>query len=278
MPISTKPKLERRNSSGDPEEFRMSLGGHIDEIRFRLIRSVLAIAVAWVAGWFLEPPIYNSINDLAMKAVVEFMKTNPSFDYKEVFNNFTGPFMLQFKFSFIIGLGLALPYIVLQIWGFVSPGLKHSERKPIQALAPVSVILFFLGAAICWAVLPLTIQWFLTFFASFTNTALYQEPGTMVMFLFKMMLAFGVGFQLPLLVYIAGRVGIIGSDTLTHYWRHATVFVFFTSAILTPSNDPITMLMMAVPLTLLLMLSIFAVRFTMRNKPGAWPEELNALD
>lgn len=279
MPVSLKPNPDkRRNSSGNPEEFRMSLGGHIDELRLRLIRSVIAIAVAWFIGWFLEPPVYTAINGIAMKAVGEYQKVNPNFRYTEAFQTFTGAFMLQFKFSFVIGLGMALPFIATQIWSFVEPGLKPTESKPVKQLIPVSILLFFLGAALCWVILPMTIQWFLTFFAGFTNTQLIQEPGTMVMFLFKMILAFGVGFQLPLLVYIAGRVGIIGADTLTQYWRHATVFVFVISAVLTPSNDPITMLMMAIPLSLLMMLSIAAVRFTTRNVSAGWPEELNSLD
>jgi sec-independent protein translocase protein TatC len=99
----------------------------------------------------------------------------------------------------------------------------------------------------------------------------------MVIFILKMLLAFGIGFQLPLVVFLAGKIGIIGPDTLTHYWRQAVVFVFFASAILTPSGDPISMLMMAVPLTILLMLSIFAVKVTSRNKASSDPE-LNDLD
>lgn len=256
----------------------MSLSGHIDELRFRLIHSVIAIAVCWVVGWFLVQPFYNGINNLAMEAVKEYQKSNPTFQYREAFNSFTNPFIFWLRMSFMLGLGIALPYLVLQIWGFIKPGLKPSEIKPLQAMAPVSVLLFFLGAGLCWIILPITIQWFLTFFAGFADTELIQEPGTMVMFLLKMMLAFGIGFQLPLLVYIAGRVGIIGADTMSQYWRHATVFVFLTSAILTPSNDPISMMMMAVPLTLLMLLSIAAVRFTNRKQVGGWPEELNALD
>lgn len=258
----------------------MSLGGHIDELRVRLIRAVFAIAGCWVLGWFLEPFVYNGINSLADRAVIEYQKTHTDFKYLEAFRDFTASFMLKFKLSFIIGLGIALPYIVLQIWSFVEPGLRPSEAKPVKQLAPISVLLFFFGAGLCWLILPLTIQWFLTFFADFHNTQLIQEPGTMVIFLFKMMLAFGIGFQLPLLVFIAGKLGIVGPDTLNQYWRHATVFVFITSAILTPSNDPITMLMMAIPLSLLMMLSIAAVKFTTKRELASrdWPEELHALD
>lgn len=282
MPVKLQPSKQPRKSSGNPEDFRMSLGGHIDELRTRLIRSILVIAALWVVGWFIAPYVYTAVNDVATTAVTAYKKTHPNFDYGEVFRDFTGSFMLQFKLSFMIGLGLALPYLALQIWSFVEPGLKPSESQPIKRLAPVSVLLFFLGAGLCWMILPITVQWFLTFFDSFADTRLYQEPGTMVMFLFKMLLAFGIGFQLPLLVYIAGRLGIVGPDTINQYWRHALVFVFFTSAILTPSSDPITMLMMAVPLSLLMMISIWALRLTQkkRRKLGQsdWPAELNALD
>lgn len=280
MPVSTKPsKRPIRNSSDDPEEFRMSLAGHIDELRSRIIRVVLIVAAGWVIGWFLQTWVYDTLNSFVQSAVEAYRRTHPNVQYAEPFKSLTEPFMVKFKLSFMIGLGLALPVIVLEIWGFVRPGLKPSEARPIMRLAPVSVVLFFLGVACCWLILPLTFQWFLSYLADFPGTALFQEPGTMIFFTLKMMLGFGLGFQLPLVVFIAGQIGLVSSETLSQYWRHAAVFVFIASAILTPSQDIITMLMMAIPLTLLVMLSILAVKITTRNKrPISRPEELDELD
>jgi sec-independent protein translocase protein TatC len=277
MPLKIKERIARkRDSSGDPEEFRMSLGDHIGELRFRLIRVVFVVTVGWIVGWFLQPWLYETLNAIMLNAVHDYRGSNPDFQFQEPFNSATAPFMLKLRLSFMIGLGLALPFIVLQIWGFVSPGLKPSEKKPVKALAPASVVLFAIGGAFCWIILPKTFQWFLSFMDEFPGSALFQEPGSMVFFSLKMIFAFGVGFQLPLVVYIAGRLGIIGPDTLIHYWRQAIVFVFVTSAILTPSGDVFSLLMMAVPLSLLLMLSIFMVKITARR--GESIPELNELD
>jgi sec-independent protein translocase protein TatC len=88
----------------------------------------------------------------------------------------------------------------------------------------------------------------------------------MVLFQVKLILAFGLGFQLPVVVYGLGAMGLLSAQTLAKYWRHGTVFVFILSAILTPSNDPLTMLMMAVPLSILFMISVWAVKIVQRKK------------
>jgi sec-independent protein translocase protein TatC len=278
MPVLIKPKTaKKRDSSGDPEEFRATLGEHVGELRDRILRSVFLIAAGWGIGWFLEPWVYNQVEGLVQDAVNFYKQSHPMAEIGEAFRSITEPFMFKLKLSFMIGLGLALPFVVLQIWGFVSPGLKPSERRPIKMIAPASVFLFALGGFFCWMVLPTTFRWFLTFLDDFPSASLLQEPGAMIFFTLKLMLAFGIGFQLPLVVFLAGKLGIIGPDTLTHYWRQAVVFVFFASAILTPSGDVFTLLMMAVPLTILLVLSILAVRFTTRNQKSSDPE-LNDLD
>ena len=116
-----------------------------------------------------------------------------------------------------------------------------------------------------------------SYLEDFPGSALYQEPGALVFFVLKMLLAFGVGFQLPLLVFILGKVGIIGPDVMIRYWRQATVAIFLLAAVLTPSQDIFSMMMMAVPLSLLFALSVFAVRVTTRRGISSVPE-LNDLD
>jgi sec-independent protein translocase protein TatC len=188
-------------------------------------------------------------------------------DYKEVFRNATEPFMLKFRLSFLIGLILAFPFIVLQLWGFVEPGLRPHESRPIKRLAPVSVLLFAMGVFFCWFILPSAFRWFVGYLAEFPGTSLYQEPGTLVFFVLKMLLAFGFGFQLPLVVFLLGKVGLLEPGTLMKYWRQAAVAIFTLSAIVTPSNDAFSMLMMAVPLTVLFAVSVWAIRITSRKRP-----------
>jgi sec-independent protein translocase protein TatC len=262
--LSAQPKLTKRDSSGDPEEFRATLVEHLEELRTRLVRSIQLIVVGWITGWFLQKPVYDTFNNIASKGIRD-SGIDPKL-YAEVFNHFTQMFIFQMKMSFIIGLVLASPFVMIQVWGFIAPGLKESEKRPLKRIAPFSVLLFFTGVAFCWFCLPAAVSWFVGYLKNFPGTALYQEPGSMVLFMVKIMLAFGIGFQLPVIVYGLGAVGLLSAQTLAKYWRHGTVFVFFLSAILTPSNDPLTMLMMAIPLSILFMISVWAVKIVQRKK------------
>ncbi|MCO5296198.1 MAG: twin-arginine translocase subunit TatC [Fimbriimonadaceae bacterium] len=264
-----------RNSSEDPEEFRATLGEHLEELRDRILRILLIIVAGWVLGWFIEPPLYTALSQLVRDSVPP--KLLEAGVYSEAFRNATEPFMLKFKLSFMLGLGITLPFLVMQLWGFVKPGLRPSERKPLALMAPFSVVLFAIGMFFCWLILPSAFQWFFSYIEEFPGTQMIQEPGTMVFFILKMMMAFGIGFQLPLIVFMLGKVGLIGPDTLVQYWRQATALIFFAAAILTPSQDAFSMLMMAVPLSLLFILSVMAVRFTTRNSGSSSPE-LDDLD
>jgi sec-independent protein translocase protein TatC len=255
---------DSRNSSGDPEEFRATLVEHLEELRTRIMRCIQIICIGWAIGWFVEKPVYDLFNNIVEQGLRGSLPKGA--EYKEVFTHFTQMFIFKLKMSFVIGLVLAMPFVMNQIWGFIAPGLRSIEKKPIQRLAPFSVGLFFLGAAFCWFCLPAAIGWFVSYLAEFPGASLFQEPGSMVLFLVKLLLAFGLGFQLPVIVYGLGAIGLLSAQTLMKYWRHGTVFVFILSAILTPSNDPLTMLMMAIPLSILFMISVWAVKVVQRKK------------
>jgi len=254
----------KRNSSDDPEEFRATLVEHLEELRDRIMRSVFALALGWVAGWFLEPFAYGVLNRMARRAIEPRLPVGSKFE--EVFRHVSDMFMLQLKLAFGIGLILAFPYIVLQIWWFVAPGLKPNERKPFLRLAPFSVFLFALGVAFCWIILPAALGWFADYLHNFPGTSLLQEPGTLILFCVKLLLAFGIGFQLPLVVWVLGALNLLSAETLLKYWRQSATAIFIFAAIVTPSNDAFSMLMMAIPLTLLFIISVYVVKFTQRKQ------------
>jgi sec-independent protein translocase protein TatC len=258
------PDDKRRNSSGDPEEFRATLTEHLEELRDRIVRSLFILCAGWVLGWFAEPFIYSAIEGMVEHNVR--MTLPQGVAYTPAFRDIKDPFMLQLKLSFMIGLIPVFPLIVLQVWGFVSPGLKPSERKPFRVLAPLSVLLFTIGASFAWFIMPAAIRWFAGYLTNYQGTSVMQEPGVMVFFLMKMMLAFGIGFQLPLIVYALGALGLLSAKTLMQYWRQSSVVIFIASAVLTPSNDAFSMLMMAVPLCILFIISVYAVKLTQRKR------------
>lgn len=247
----------------DPEEFRATIIEHLEELRDRIFRSLIFVGIAWLGGWFAEPYLYSFLNNRLTSAIKHGIGAGR---YQEAFRNVSEPFMLQLKLAFIIGLIVALPFLVLQLWGFIAPGLKPSERKPLARVAPLSVLLFCMGVFFCWMVLPVAMAWFAEFVTNFAGATLIQEPGLLVFFALKMLLAFGLGFQIPLVVWVLGAIGLLSSETLMKHWRQGAFAIFVIAAIVTPSNDPTTMLMMAIPLTLLFIISIYAVKITQGRK------------
>ena len=163
---------------------------------------------------------------------------------------------------------MRFPYLVLQIWGFVAPALKPNEQKPFKKLAPVPAPCFFvMGAGFAWLIMPSALRWFVSYVGEFPGTALFQQAGTMVFFVLKLLcFAFGVAFQLPLIVYGMGLAGILEAETLIKYWRQSAITIFVVAMIVTPSQDPATMLAMAIPLCLLFMGSVYAVKIVQGKK------------
>lgn len=254
----------RRNLPEDPDEFRLSLVEHLEELRDRIIRALLILIGGWVIGWFIFEPLYFALQAMIDGAVKPNLPENTR--YEEIVLGIPDLFVLKLRLSFVVGLVIAFPFLVLQLWGFIAPALKPEERKPIQRLAPVSVILFAMGAGFCWMIIPTALAWFVSFASEFPGIAITPEAGNMVYFILKMLLAFGVAFQLPLIVYALGALGLLSGETLLQYWRQAAAVIFVASAILTPSNDAISMLMMAVPLVILFSISVYFVRLTQRKK------------
>lgn len=273
MPVQLKARPQR-NSSDDPEEFRATLGEHLEELRTRVMRAVGLLVVGLVVGWLIEPYLYDRLNSILDGAIRSALP--PGARYEEAFRNATEMFMLKLKLSMMAGLVLTFPFIVLQLWGFVEPGLKRSEKVPLRRLAPISVGLFILGGSFAWIVLPAAFKWFISFLSSFPGTSLIQEPGAMVFFALKMMMAFGIAFQLPLFVYLLGSMGLLSAESMLKYWRQGIVAVFLLSATLTPGGDPFSMFLMGVPLVILFLVSAFAVKATQGRRLRA--PELDELD
>lgn len=271
MPVARK-SLARKPS--DPEDFRAPLSDHLDELRSRILRSVVFVTLGWVFGWFAAEWMNKIILTRTLGAIADGAPKGTELNVS--FTDATQPFMVLLRQSFMLGLVISLPFIVAQLWGFIAPGLKENERKPIRQVLPFSILLFFLGVFFCWLILPATYQWFSGFMESFPKAELNQNPEQLVMFALKMMAAFGICFQLPLVVYGLGKLGVLSPETLMQYWRQATVFIFFISAAITPSQDPISMLMMALPLSILFIISVYAVKLT--TKPIEPREEIVVFD
>lgn len=265
----TSPRFAARRSD-DPEDFRATLAEHLDELRSRIIRCLVAVGLAGVAGWFLYEPLYR-----LLVGPVERLKATSKVPFDIVYIDVTAPFLIQVKASMYIGLAIALPYIVWELWMFIRPGLRQTEIKPFRMVVPISLLLFFIGVAIGYWVWPGTIKWFIDFAGNQGSVRIIQNPYDLMVLGLKLMLVFGISFQLPLIVFFLARVGLISPEYLWRYWKQVTFGIFAAVAIFSPTADPVSMVALALPVSVLVFGSILAAKLSMGRKGES---DLNQLD
>jgi sec-independent protein translocase protein TatC len=248
---------------------QMELVEHLAELRTRLFRAVLYLGVGMLAAYYL----YDSIFELFTFPIAPILEKTDSL---LAFPSVADPFLLRMQVCFIGGITTAFPFITLELWGFIAPALTLEERKPVIFLAPFSVLLFIAGVATGYASLPTCYQWMASFISDVPGGVLYQNPRDYILLTAKIMLAFGISFELPVVLLFLARIGLITAELMTTYWRHAVVIISAAAAILTPSTDPLTMLMMAVPMAGLYLLSIVLVR-AFQPKEGEEAKSLAAM-
>lgn len=246
-------KIKRTPQPALTPDAQMELVEHLAELRQRLFRSALYVVVGMVITYRFFPEFLL----LLQHPIQPYMK---KLGAQFVFNNLPEAFLLRLQVSFLSGLAVASPFVIMELWGFVSPALTPQERKPVLFLAPFSILLFAAGVGTGYASLPMAYGWMYSYISDVPQAVLFQNAQQYVLLTVKILLAFGVSYQLPIVLLFLARVGIINAAMMIQYWRHAVVGVSAAAAILTPSNDPLTMLMMAIPMAGLYGLSISLVR------------------
>lgn len=236
------------------EDREMELWEHLAELRSRIFRALIYLVVGAVVCWFLYPSLYRLIQ-APLDPIVR------KYHIVMAFKHITGPFMLKLQVSVIAGLILALPLLTLELWGFIAPGLTTDERKGFYFVVPLSLFFFGLGVLTAYFILPSAFGYFASFLVSSDNvtTTVYQDPVMYWTFVMKMILAFGIVFQLPVVLMFLAWIGLITSRMLKQNWRYAVVGCSVVGAVATPSNDAPSMLMMVVPLIILYFGSIWLV-------------------
>lgn len=235
-------------------ETRMELTEHLEELRTRIMRVIIYLAVGTTAAWFAYPWLYKALTG----PVMPVFRTH---GVKVIFISFTEGFFLQLKVAMMAGVAISLPFITREVWGFVAPGLTRQERKATLLLIPFATLLFAGGTAMAYWLLPIGVKWFLTYNPDPANMQIMQRLSDYMLFLAKMCLAFGLAFQLPLVLMFLGKVGIVTSAGLKSHWRYGVVILATVAAIIVPSNDPFSMIAMAVPMVLLYLGSIWLVKW-----------------
>jgi sec-independent protein translocase protein TatC len=253
-----------KNKKTLPEDGQMELVEHLAELRARIFRCVAYVALGMVITYYLVP-VFQKVMTRPLEPVLASLPNS-----KLVLPGLTDAFLLWFQICFISGLVLAFPFVILELWGFIAPALTEEERKPVKYLAPFSVLLFFAGVGTGYVCLPATFSWMASYVGDFgSELSVFQDIRVYILLTVKIVLAFGLAFQLPMVLLFLARVGIITPEWMSTYWRHATVVIAIFAAVLTPSNDPLTMLMMAVPMAGLYILSIGLVRAFAPKEDGS---------
>ena len=223
----------------------MTLWEHLAELRSRLFRVAAAVAIGAVLGWFLYPYVLE-----ILKHPFNEVQPGQPFIATEPLQAFT----LRLKMSGYIGIAFAMPIIVWQVWRFVTPGLYPQEKKYAIPFTVSAVVLFLGGATVAFYVLNPTLQFLTTIGGSQIEP--FYTADSYVTLIIWMMLAFGVGFEFPVLLVALQMIGVITPRKLIGWWRQAIVVIAVIAAVITPSGDPISMTALAVPMLLLYGLSI----------------------
>lgn len=254
----------------DLEAGKMPLLDHLIELRSRLIYSLAAIALGFALCYNFSESIYAFLVHPLAVAV------EGKVPHKMIYTNLTEAFFTYLKVAFWAAVCLAFPVIAVQIWAFVAPGLYKNERRAFLPYLVATPVLFLLGGALVYfLVIPLAWRFFLGFETPGGPGALPIELQPKVdeylSLIMHLIFAFGVAFQLPVLLTLLARVGIVSSAALAERRRYAIVLCFIAAAILTPP-DVISMLSLAIPLYLLYEASILSCRFIERKRAEAEEE------
>jgi sec-independent protein translocase protein TatC len=229
----------------------MPLTAHLAELRSRLIWCMMALAVGFVACYGLSDKIVA-----ALQAPVVLVGQPIKVPLQIIAP--AEAFITYIKVGLVAGLFLVLPFILYELWKFVAPGLLEHEKKYTVPFLVGSAVLFYSGGVIFYLVLPFIINFLLSFAKGDIKAQL--SVGYYVTFCVRLMIAFGLVFQLPMVVVFLTQLGLLSSRLLVHYFRHAVVVIFVLAALLTPTTDPLSLLFMVLPMLLLYGLSILAAK------------------
>ncbi len=243
------------------DDKRMELSEHLAELRTRIMRSILYVVVASGLSYYGVRPIYDFFYQPMDRAL-----KGSHIEFKIVFPHFTEAFFVVLQICVVAGLLIVSPLVILEMWGFIRPALTRKERRPLRWIVPMSIVLFISGAWLAYWVAQYAMNWFIGYVKLFPEAVLYQDPRTYVLFVLKLMAIFGVVFQLPLALMFLAWAGLLKSQTMKQYWRHAIVGIAFGGLMVTPSNDVFTMLMMVIPVFTLYLGSIGLVQIMERSR------------
>ena len=254
----------RAGSAGDGG--RMPLADHLRELRKRLLIAAGAVVVGAVIGLIFYDPLLELFVG-PFQATTERLAEEQGLDAVINFDGIADPFTIPLRLAILSGIVFAAPVWIYQLWAFIVPGLYGNEKRWAAAVLLTAVPLFLAGVALCYWLLPKGLTVLLGFtpegVSNFVSFSRYFS------FVVRLVLVFGIAFLLPVFVVLLNAVGVFSGKTLASARRWIIVGVFVFAAVATPTGDPITMLMLAVPMWLLFEASVLICRLNDRRRARA---------
>jgi sec-independent protein translocase protein TatC len=273
------------------EEKEMAFLDHLEELRWHVVRSVAAIFICMIVAFIFQRWIFDNIvfapanvNFPTFKWMCKFgqlvgaeesLCAKP-FHFKIQSRNMTGQFMMSITASFVMGLVIAFPYVFWEIWRFVRPGLLKKERKSSSGAVLAVSFLFLLGVAFGYYILsPMTI-WFLSTYTISDVIVNEFDITSYVSTVVGMVLGCGLLFQFPVAIFFLTKMGMVTPQFMRKFRKHAIVVILILGAIITPSPDPFSQLLISLPIYMLFEISIFISARVMKQKQKEEEAELKA--
>jgi sec-independent protein translocase protein TatC len=253
---------------------RMALTDHLREFRARLIRCGLVLVVAFVVMLFFYDPLLDFISKPYYDAVATLQN---DVDAELVATGIGAGLLLQLKLCGVAAVVVSAPYWIYQIWAFILPGLHPHERKWSRVVAAIAGPLFFGGVALGYYVLPKGIQVLIDFVPQDVTSLV--DFGAYFSFVTRMLLIFGIAMEIPFFVILLNLAGVVSGKALGRYRPWIVIGVFVFAAVATPSTDPFSMLMLAIPLQILFIVAEIVARIVDRargrhdNRTDQWGDD-----
>ena len=247
------------------DEAKQPFMSHLEELRTRLIRSFIAIGIAAVASYAFSEEIFKFLTSPLMAGLPE--------GEKMIFTSPTEVIFTYIKIALIVGLLISSPYVFLQVWKFIAPGLYQNEKKYVIPFVVCSTVLFVGGTAFGYLmVLPLGFKVLIGMAPDNVDAAIkvneYFSIAT------KMLLGIGLGFEMPIIIFFLTKIGVLNIAFLKKNRKYAILLAFIAAAIFTPP-DPVTQCIMAGPMIILFEIGIFFAGFAEKKKKEKEEEENN---
>ena len=250
------PEPDKKQAEGPEDDEPMTLLGHLGELRRRLARVVIALILGFFACYSVAEPIYDWL-------LIPLKATLPANGHL-TFLSPQGLFFVYMKLALLASLFLISPFAFYQLWAFIAPGLYKEEKQAILPLSLLSALFFLSGAAFCYfMVFPVAFKFFMSFATDVIVPMISVDE--YLSFVVKLLIAFGLVFEMPLFSYFLSKMGLLTPDIMRRHRKYAILAIFIVAAILTPP-DVFSQCLMAMPMLVLYEISVYVSAVARRGK------------